>query len=127
VVFVNIRTKIRIICPIHGVFEQIPYHHYNGNGCQKCSNKTKSFDDFLEKSNQIHELKYDYSLVEYINVQKKVKIKCPIHGIFEQKPIHHYNGSGCPRCKNSKGETFISNFLKKEKKEKIFFIPQKKI
>ena len=121
--YINSYSKIKIICPIHGIFEQKPFHHYNGHGCQKCSNDFKSFNDFLEKAHQIHDLKYDYSLVNYIDTHIKIKIICPIHGIFEQRPHHHYNGSGCPKCKNSKGETIISNFLKTQK---IIFIPQKK-
>jgi len=122
--YINSYTKVKIICPIHGIFEQRPTHHYNGgHGCQKCSNNVIIFDKFIEKSNQIHDSKYDYSLVNYIDTHTQVKIICPIHGIFEQRPIHHYNGSGCPKCKNSKGETIISNFLKKEK---IKFIPQKR-
>jgi hypothetical protein len=121
--YINNYTKVKIICPVHGIFEQTPYHHYNGNGCQKCSNDFKTNIDFLEKSNQIHDSKYNYSLVNYINTNTKVKIICPVHGIFEQQPKHHYNGSGCPMCKNSKGETFISNFLKEEN---ITFSRQKK-
>jgi hypothetical protein len=121
--FINTRTKVTIICPIHGLFEQRPSHHLKGHGCQKCSNNFKSFDEFLEKSNQIHDSKYDYSSVTYVDTHSKVKIICPVHGIFEQRPLHHYNGSGCPKCKNSKGETSILNFLKKEK---IVFIPQKR-
>ena len=121
--YVNNNTKVRIICLTHGIFEQKPYHHYNGHGCRKCSNDFKSFDEFINKSNQIHDSKYNYSLVLYVDTHTKVKILCPIHGVFEQRPIHHYGGSGCPKCKNSKGETVISNFLKHKN---IFFLPQKK-
>ena len=121
--YVNSNTKVKIVCPIHGVFDQKPYHHYNGHGCQKCANNFKSFDDFIEESNQIHDSKYNYSLVNYIDTNTKIKIICDKHGIFEQTPKHHYNGSGCPKCKNSKGENLISNFLKSEN---ISFTPQKK-
>ena len=41
---------------------------------------------------------YDYLLVEYINSNNKVKIICKEHGIFEQSPGHHKNGSHCPKC-----------------------------
>jgi len=30
-------TKIKIICPIHGEFEQTPSSHLQGCGCQKCA------------------------------------------------------------------------------------------
>ena len=32
------RTKICIICPIHGEFWQLPSSHLCGNGCIKCRN-----------------------------------------------------------------------------------------
>lgn len=33
----NKKTKIKIICKIHGIFEQLPFSHRRGNGCKKCS------------------------------------------------------------------------------------------
>ncbi|MCE5388267.1 MAG: hypothetical protein K0041_06775 [Acidithiobacillus sp.] len=33
----NANTKVQIVCPEHGVFEQIPGHHLNGCGCPRCS------------------------------------------------------------------------------------------
>jgi hypothetical protein len=55
-------------------------------------------NDFIEKVKNIHNNKYDYSLVNYINNKTKVKIVCPIHGMFEQIPGSHLNGSGCKKC-----------------------------
>jgi hypothetical protein len=40
----------------------------------------------------VHNNKYDYSKVEYINTNSKVKIICPIHGEFEQTPHNHLTG-----------------------------------
>ncbi len=51
------------------------------------------------------------------------KIICPIHGIFEQKTNSHLNGSGCPYCKESKGEKKIRCYLNEHN---INFISQKK-
>jgi len=39
--YINSRTKIKIICPDHGVFEQTPYSHKNGCGCPECSGLKK--------------------------------------------------------------------------------------
>ena len=36
-VYTNSRTKIRIMCPIHGAFLQMPTNHLNGAGCPSCS------------------------------------------------------------------------------------------
>lgn len=35
--YIDIKTKIDIICPIHGSFTQIPHSHKNGAGCKKCN------------------------------------------------------------------------------------------
>ena len=55
-------------------------------------------EKFIEKSNAVHNGFYDYSEVEYVNGHTKVKIICPIHGIFEQEPASHLQGHGCPFC-----------------------------
>lgn len=34
--YINNYTKIKIICPKHGIFEQLPYNHLRGNGCPHC-------------------------------------------------------------------------------------------
>ena len=34
--YVNSNTKICIICPEHGMFEQSPYDHLRGSSCPKC-------------------------------------------------------------------------------------------
>ena len=48
--------------------------------------------EFIEKSKLIWGNRFDYSLVEYINNNTKVKIICPINGVFEQKPKRHLEG-----------------------------------
>lgn len=70
-----------------------------------------SSDEIIEQFNLVHSNKYDYSLVKYINDSCKIDIICPIHGIFEQKVNNHLNGKGCKKCKSSKGEKIINNFL----------------
>ena len=117
VVYKNCRTKIKIICPIHGIFNQTPTGHLSNSGCLKCSIKLKAIDinDFNINASKIHNNKYDYSLVNYVNKKTKVKIICPIHGIFTQTPTIHLNGGGCKKCKKtiSTGEKFLHSFLKK--------------
>lgn len=34
--YVNSKTKVKIICPIHGEFEQAPEKHWAGRGCSLC-------------------------------------------------------------------------------------------
>ena len=72
----------------------------------------KSLNKFIKESRKVHGNKYDYSKVNYINTDTEVIITCPIHGDFPQTPYHHISRKqGCPKCKSSKGETIIRNFL----------------
>lgn len=103
--YINARNKITITCPVHGDFEQLPYNHLIGKGCNKCSvdrNKnlfTKKLDDFIAQSNEVHNFKYDYRNSNYINDSTKVEIICSKHGSFYQLPNKHIRGQGCPDCK----------------------------
>ena len=106
------KTKVCIICPEHGEFWQAPDKHLSGCGCQKCGGTKKlSIDEFISKANEIHNNKYDYSKVKYINNQTKVCIICPEHGEFWQTPGSHLSGKGCPHCLSSKIEDIIETKL----------------
>lgn len=99
--YINNKTKIKIICPEHGIFEQRPTNHLNGNGCPNCNGGIKNTKiDFIEKAVLVHCDKYCYSLVEYVNDKTKIKIVCSKHGEFEQTPNAHLNGQGCSKCAN---------------------------
>jgi hypothetical protein len=54
--------------------------------------------EFIEKARQVHGGRYDYSDCIYNGAHNKVKIKCSVHGLFEQPPHSHNKGSGCPKC-----------------------------
>ncbi len=118
--------KVKIICKVHGVFEQTPFNHYGYKcGCPKCNDIKLTTEEFINKAKQIHGEKYDYSLVEYKNIFFKVKIICKVHGIFEQKPFtHYYDKCGCLKCQSSHGENNIRKFLIDNN---IMFEEQKKI
>ena len=93
------KTKVKIICPIHGEFEQRADMHIFGRECPKCSDTSKyTLEEFIEKASQIHNNKYNYSKVVYEHSQKKVIIICPEHGEFEQQPYSHLLGAGCIKC-----------------------------
>jgi len=109
--YLGSKLKISIICKEHGVFKQTPDSHLRGSGCPKCKNKKLSYTtkQFIEKAKQVHGDTYNYSLVEYKNNKTKVKIICPEHDIFEQRPVKHLsNKRGCPKC----GIERIKNFQK---------------
>lgn len=102
--YINKETKVKIICHIHGVFEQKPANHWR-YGCNQCGydnsrrKQSLTFDTVKERADFIHNNKYDYSLTSFDNIREKVKIICPIHGVFEQKLENHISrGDGCPKC-----------------------------
>lgn len=55
-------------------------------------------EQFVERANRVHGNKYDYSDLVYVTAHTLSKIKCKVHGDFNQKPYSHLNGSGCPEC-----------------------------
>ena len=109
--YIDIHTKVCIICPEHGEFWQTPHHHLAGFGCKKCSGNFSDKNMFIEKAQQVHGDKYDYSKVDYVNNRTKVCIICPEHGEFWQIPNSHLNGKGCKLCKDSHLERDMRKFL----------------
>jgi len=108
--------KIKIICPIHGIFEQIPSSHLQGSGCHKCSDisisnkQRKTTQQFIEDAYCIHGDRYNYKLINYKNTHTKVKIICSKHGIFKQTPNHHIKRKhGCPKCVGKYEKKYSSN------------------
>ena len=97
----NNKTQVIIGCPVHGAFLQTPQVHLRGGGCPKCTYDRikKGKEKFIEESNIVHNNKYDYSKVIYVNAHTDVKVVCPIHGEFKVRPCNHLNGNGCPECK----------------------------
>lgn len=100
-------NKIKVICPIHGEFEQIPKNLLLSackTGCKKCGfesknkSKTKDFQNFLEKAIKIHNNKYEYLENNYINRKSKIKIICKSHGQFIKSAQKHLSGQGCYQC-----------------------------
>jgi len=110
--YTNNKSKVKIICPEHGIFEQIARSHLNGSGCYECLPNFKyTEEEIINKFNEVHNNRYDYSLVEYKNSHQKVSIICKKHGIFKQKPFKHIQNQGCSTCKLSKGILKICNIL----------------
>ena len=104
-VYINNKTKVNIICPIHGKFSQNPRAHLNGSGCAQCQAekpgvKKYTTETFIEKANLFHNYKYDYSKTVYTGILNNIIVICPIHGEFIQTANIHLNSGGCPKCAN---------------------------
>ena len=106
--YVDYNTKVCIICPVHGEFQQKPNSHLQGCGCQKCSSLLRdnenrlTTDEFIKRAREIHGDKYGYSKFIYNGYDVKSCIICPEHGEFWQRPQGHLHGSGCPLCANER-------------------------
>lgn len=130
--YINNDIKVIIICPTHGYFEQKPGNHLSSKyGCTKCGigrekynkieekriYKEKLFNNivtnFLSKCSEVHNNKYDYSMVEYKNTTHKIKIICKEHGDFLQRPSAHLDGQGCMECRLNKRRTGLDKFLQR--------------
>jgi len=104
--YVTSKTKLKIICKEHGMFEQSPNSHLSGSGCYECRNvniglrKRLTTEQFIEKAIDLHGPdRYDYRLVDYRTSADKVTIICKIHGDFIQLANDHLGGAGCPSCR----------------------------
>lgn len=121
--YINAHKKVKIICPIHGQFKQKPNNHLSGKGCYLCGVKQRiestktSQEKFIEESNKIHNYKYDYSKVNYVNSKTKVIITCPEHGDFQQSPECHLNRKQeCYSCSLNKRKLNIDDFIIRSRK-----------
>lgn len=115
----NNHTQVEIICTEHGKFLQSPKDHLSGKGCSSCGRERSnediksrmmlSGDEFINRANEVHGDKYDYSLVDYKDTRTKIEIICKEHGKFLQSPNKHIQGRGCPIC--GRERTIEHNFL----------------
>jgi hypothetical protein len=115
VVFLGVRYKVKIKCPIHGIFEQAPEAHIRSQaGCPACAGRlTRAL--FIAKATAKHNGKYGYKFVKYTNCFEKVDIECFKHGIFSQTATIHLEGNGCPKCARELGRMTVSEFLARVK------------
>jgi hypothetical protein len=119
--FFKYDTWVDITCCKHGVFSQKARTHASGSGCQQCAkdvhhekvyNKSRhTLDQFISKSQLVHGNYYNYSNTQYVAQMKKLTIICPKHGPFDICANNHIHGSGCNKCKRSRGETLINEYL----------------
>lgn len=102
--FVNLKERMKMICPIHGEFKQPPSSHLNGHGCEKCGiiqrslTQTITTEDYINKCTKIHNGYYDYTPTKYKGCYNDVEVICPKHGLFSISAYSHLQGHGCKKC-----------------------------
>ena len=132
--YINSKTKIKIICPIHGEFTQTPLNHaYGKYGCSECGyiktakSKRKTLEQFIIDARKIHGNMYSYNKSAYVNTDSKLIITCKKHGDFEQQALAHIRGQGCQQCGYLKTgqvkiESLLSNREHSSKKAILYFM-----
>ncbi len=126
--YVDSKTPVTLICPIHGEFSVVPNGHLSSHyGCPVCGSersknaRRKTQEEFVKQAKEVHGEKYDYSKIRYINNHEKVTVTCLKHGDFDINPYSLIAGHGCPVCAREKqakeqtmtSEEFIFNAKKK--------------
>ena len=83
--------------------------------------KKLTTEEFIRRSNIIHNHIYDYTNCEYLGSHTKVKITCPNGHFFEQEAQDHLNGHGCVICRDkkfSKSKLYSIDEIKRKLTEK---------
>jgi len=111
--YINVQTKVIIICKIHGEFTCSPNNHLRGKGCPECG-KEKSrlavlnpYEEYYNEFIRLYNDKYDYSKVEWKGGSFLITVLCKKHGEFNIYPYHHRNGKECPKCSNQHSKISI--------------------
>ena len=100
----SVVQPVVIGCKKHGDFKQSLLSHYSGTGCRKCTievNKARTRqtrEEFANRAVQVHGNKYRYTVTTPYGNKYPVRIFCPTHGFFKQRPNDHLDGHGCPSC-----------------------------
>ena len=63
-------------------------------------------EEFVARSLNIHNNRYDYAHTQYRGYAIPVIITCRIHGPFLQSPSNHLAGKGCKHCAGNQRRTF---------------------
>ena len=116
VTYMGSHNPTAIFCKEHGIFLQEAKSHMEGAGCPTCwGHENMGREEFIRRSIEVHEGKYSYDNLVYVNSNTYVIITCPIHGDFTQSPINHIHAkSGCPDCAYAfKGLDSIPSYEKK--------------
>lgn len=94
--YINQTTKIVIICPLHGEFEQLPRDHMRGHsGCDECS-RNKRKNTCIEKYGESNPFKNE-------NIKQKIKNTCLVRYGVE-------NPSQSSKIHQKKIETSLKNY-----------------
>lgn len=116
------KSKIKIICPHHGNFYQLPFGHLSGQGCKKCtsniSHKETLFLDFMKITEENRQQKIFRFLVDAIDISTKTIYKFLGDYWHGNPEIHNKNDiNKCTKCTFENLYNFTFNYKFKYLKE----------
>jgi hypothetical protein len=95
----NYHKKVKIVCHIHGIFEQSPGNHIAGKGCRLCSSGNQR--TLEEISNKIKEKFCNITPLNYKSAKDKLDYTC-ICGFTHSATLHSILKTGCKQCNKNK-------------------------
>ena len=127
--YIKNKLKVECCCLVCGNNWMVtPNSLLRGAGCPECSKRRvanahrKTHEDFIKEVKAINP--YVEILDKYVGIKTKVECLCSLCGSkWYAIPDNLLHGEGCQKCKISKGELKIENFLKNNN---IDYIAQKK-
>ena len=112
--FVDMSTKITVICPKHGEFDVLAGEHLKGCNCEKCvrESQKKPIEKFIKDAKLAGR---NISIIgDYRSMTEKTWFKCGICGKeWETTPNKIQNGHGCSYCNS--GVKCTEDFIKRAK------------
>jgi G:T-mismatch repair DNA endonuclease (very short patch repair protein) len=138
-VFSGYKSPSKIICSLHGPFEQTPDNHYRGKqGCPQCGRarsdnaKRLPVKEFLRRAREVHGNRFTYDMSRFDNMlDANITITCPEHGDFTQSAVNHLAGKiGCRKCNNTKSApedaiaAFLSRFTTVVQRDRTLIAPK---
>lgn len=124
--YVNNKTDVEIICPVHGSFKVRPDLYLRGRGCKKClKKKTKSNDKdiFIEEATKLYGDLHDYSETKVISSKENIEVRCKKHDYtFSLNIFSYLRGQNCPKCSQENYSKLRIKPIKKyiEQAEKVW-------
>ena len=101
--YVNMKTKVDIICSQHGTFSKTPDHHLRGAGCPKCVLEAKSKKQTLSQIDAQKRLgSGGIKLVDkYTNSKAKLTFECSYGHVWTAIAGNVLHRKSCPTCSNT--------------------------
>lgn len=118
--YINSISKVKIICHMHGIFEQIPNSHLNGEGCPMC--KSSKGELLIKKYLDEHNIEYikeklfneckgTKRTLSFDFYLPKQNMLLEYDGIQHSMPIKHFGGESAYNLLRKRDE-IKNNFVK---------------